>query len=273
MAGTISTISGKTLHSLGLAAYQGQARACVPYAIEQGINYLFFYGLSFDGFVTELAQKIPTQREHLVIASGSEARDPGSLETALSRQMKSLNLETLDIFFAEYVAPSDDDEEIFGRNGTIALLQQWKNCNRIRYVGASCHSRELATRLIADGRIDVLMHRYNMAHRRSENAVFPAARRACIPIVAFTATRWGTLLRGHRKWPAEAPTAAECYRFCLAKPAIHVVLSAPTSLQQLKDNLAVMQRPQISPTKLNYWQNYGDLIYGDGSDAFETQWP
>jgi hypothetical protein len=51
-----------------------------------------------------------------------------------------------------------------------------------------------------------------------------------------------------------------------------VALTAPQNRQELEENLSVLQEPQLSLEEAAYWQEYGDLIYGDGQDAFETQW-
>lgn len=116
------------------------------------------------------------------------------------------------------------------------------------------------------------MHRYNMAHRKAEEKVFPAAIQAKIPVVAFTCTRWGSLLKGHSNWQYQPPTAADCYRYALHNQAISARLMAPQSLQQLTENLSVLNAPFFSRTEVAHWQKYGDLIYGTGQDSFETQW-
>jgi aryl-alcohol dehydrogenase-like predicted oxidoreductase len=143
----------------------------------------------------------------------------------------------------------------------------------VRFVGATAHDRSLATRLAADPRVDVLMHRFNMAHRKAALEVFPAAAKARTPIVAFTATRWGTLLEPYAEWPGPPPTASDCYHYCLAQPAVQVVLTAPRSLAELEQNLAVLELPPMSKQNLGQWQRFGDLVYGAGKGAFETSWP
>src|SRR5437588_148423 len=74
------------------------------------------------------------------------------------------------------------------------------------------HDRALAKQLAGDRRVDVLMHRFNMAHRKATHEVFPAAIRTSTPVVAFTATRWGTLLEPHPQCNDDPPSAADCYR-------------------------------------------------------------
>jgi aryl-alcohol dehydrogenase-like predicted oxidoreductase len=116
------------------------------------------------------------------------------------------------------------------------------------------------------------MHRYNMAHRKAEEQLFPMAQQAGIPVVAFTCTRWGQLLRGHPDWQGEIPTAADCYRYALHQKAIHLALTAPQTQAQLEENLSVLYSPELTPEAVVRWQEYGALVYGDGQDAFETKW-
>jgi aryl-alcohol dehydrogenase-like predicted oxidoreductase len=179
----------------------------------------------------------------------------------------------IDVFFIEYVHPGDDPDVIFGKNGVLDELRQWKECGWVRFVGATAHDRSLARRLAADPRVDVLMHRFNMAHRKAAREVFPVAAKARTPIVAFTATRWGTLLEPHPDWPGPPPTASDCYRFCLAHPPVSVVLTAPSSLAELEQNLDMLESPPMSMEERGQWQRFGDLVYGAGKGVFETSWP
>jgi aryl-alcohol dehydrogenase-like predicted oxidoreductase len=126
--------------------------------------------------------------------------------------------------------------------------------------------------MIQRNQCDVLMHRYNMAHRKAEADVLPNAHKAGIPLVAFTCTRWGSLLTKHPNWQTQPPTAADCYRYVLHNPAVSLALTAPKTQQQLEENLNVLHTPPLSPEELTNWQEYGDLVYGTGQDAFDTQW-
>jgi aryl-alcohol dehydrogenase-like predicted oxidoreductase len=120
------------------------------------------------------------------------------------------------------------------------------------------------------------MQRYNMAHRKGAAEVFPWALRAQTPILAFTATRWGTLLEGHTEWPHNPPTAADCYRYCLAEEAVRCVLTAPRSLDQLDANVSVLTARVMNPEIRRRWERFGDILYHDGSSRgqnYETRWP
>jgi len=265
----ILTLQGKPASILGLAANQSIEVSCVRVAFAAGINYFFFYNLSYDNLLDGLKPLLNAKREELVIATGSQDRDISGLRQYLNKVRRQLNTDMVDVFFAEYISPSDDLDQV---RSLLEELHSWKEKGLIRYVGATVHNRPLALELIEDGRCEVLMHRYNMAHRKAEENVLPAAQKAGIPVIAFTCTRWGSLLKGHPDWQKQVPKAADCYRFALRHPAVRLALSAPQTLTQLEENLSVLQAPELSPQAEALWQEYGTLVYGNGEDAFDTQW-
>jgi aryl-alcohol dehydrogenase-like predicted oxidoreductase len=261
---------------LGLAAGPDQDPKCIRWAFEHGINFFFFYGPGNRDFTAELALLIQRRANETIIATGSGARTRNGLRAARRKIASSIGTDIIDLFFAEYVNPGDNPSAIFGSGGVLDELQTWKANGQIRYVGATAHDRKLASRLAEDSRVDVLMHRYNMAHRKAESEVFPAAIKSRTPVIAFTATRWGTLLSAPPEWCADPPTAVDCYRFCLAQEAVRLVLTAPKSLAELRENEAVLKRPPMEPHVYVHWSRFGDIIYRQGqgtSHEFESQWP
>jgi aryl-alcohol dehydrogenase-like predicted oxidoreductase len=244
--------------------------------LEGGINFFFFYDPSPDYFVEELRSAIQTSRGDMILACGSESRKISPLRAARRKVVSGLGTEMIDAFFAEYINPADDQEAVFGDGGVLDELQQWKANRWIRFVGASAHDRPLAARLAKDSRVDVLLHRFNMAHRKAAIEVLPAALEAQTPVIAFTATRWGTLLTPHPGWSGQPPRAADCYRYCLARSAIHLVLTAPKSVAELDENLQVFKLPPMNEKTCEYWEQFGRIVYNHGgclAHDFESRWP
>ncbi len=111
-----------------------------------------------------------------------------------------------------------------------------------------------------------------MAHRKEEDEGFQEAVEAGVPVVAFTATRWRTLLAGHADWDRSPPTAADCYRFALSAPAVEVVLTAPRTTRELRGNLEALVRPGVTAAERREWCQLGDLVYSE-THRFETAYP
>jgi predicted aldo/keto reductase-like oxidoreductase len=237
------------------------------------VNLFFVYHLGGGAWAAALRELAAAGRERVALTTGSDHRRPAALRRALSAYLDAFATDYLDVFFAEYVNPDDDPETIHGEDGVLAELDRWKRAGSIRLVGATAHDRVISRRLAEDPRVDVLMQRYNMAHRKVADEVFPACRAHDVAVIAFTATRWGSLLRGHPQWQGRAPSALECYRFCADHPLVDAVLASPASADELEEDLALLEAPAMSPAEIERWRRYGDLVYGDGRGSFETDWP
>ena len=265
----LETLNGQPASLLGLAGSQGMDTSCAAVAFEAGVNYFFFYGVSHENLLSGLKSIVATHREQVLIATGSEERERCRLRQYLEQVRRYLDIDVVDVFFAEYVTHNEDIAQIWA---VLDELWDWKERGLIRYVGATTHNRALALDLIKSRRCEVLMHRYNMAHRKAQEQVFPMAQQAGIPVVAFTCTRWGQLLRGHPDWLGKIPMAADCYRYALHQKAVHLALTAPQTQAQLEENLSVLHAPELTAEAVVRWQEYGALVYGNGQDAFETKW-
>lgn len=267
---------GQPVTRLGLGGLPDQDPACVRAAYDAGVNYFFFYGQSQQPFIEEIPRLAAESRDQICIATGSGSRTVAGLRVDRDTLAQLAGVDRFDVFFAEYLHPGDDPETVFGPDGLLDELRHWKDEGTIRYVGATAHDRSLARRLAEDPRVDVLMHRYNMAHRKAEAEVFPAAVASGTPIVAFTATRWATLLSPPADWQGPAATASDCYRYCLSHEAVALVLMAPKQVEELSENLAVFSAGPLEPAPLRQWEAYGRAIYeqgGAGAGEFETRWP
>ncbi|MBE9138034.1 aldo/keto reductase [Nodosilinea sp. LEGE 07088] len=266
----IQTIQGNSVSRLGLAGQQPMESGCVDLAWQAGVNYFFSYGVGDNPIINDLKPLLQQHRESVIVATGSEKRELNHWREYLEQVQQTLDISTIDILFAEYVSPADDWQQV---KALADQLYRWKSEGVIRYVGITTHNRAIAQQLNQESLCDVLMHRYNMAHRKAEETVLPMAEAAKIPVVAFTSTRWGTLLQKPTDWPTAPPTALDCYRFGLSQPAIQLVLTAPKTRKELEANLAVLKSPPMSEQEAVHWRQFGDLVYGNGQDSFETTWP
>ena len=265
----ITTLTGNKTSVLGLGSNPNMDSQCLSIAYQAGINYFFFYNLNSSHLIQEMKNLAHNYRPEIIFATGCQTRKIEELEKYRVDFCQKLEIEIIDVFFLEYISPKDNIEEI---KILLIKLKTWQRKGLIRYLGISTHNRSLAVNLLSHSQIDILMHRYNMAHRQAEKQVFPTAISLKIPVISFTSTRWSSLLNGHPHWHGKIPKAVDCYRFVLQHPAINLTLTSPKTIEELKQNLAVLSNIKMSKEEYQYWQEYGDLIYGKGQDNFETQW-
>jgi predicted aldo/keto reductase-like oxidoreductase len=269
----LTTLDGSPVSRLGLGSGPDQDGRCVDEAYEGGITLFYFYDLDAIPFLDRLRDLLCRDREGVLVASGSQKRRDGALRRDLDAALRRLEIDRIDVFLVQYITPGESDGAVFGRRGAIETLLAAKKEGTVRYVGASAHDRVLTARLVGDPRVDVVMHRFNMAHRKAAGEVLPAAARSGTPVWAFASTRWGTLLKGHARWKGDPPTTTDCYRYSLSYPAIRAVVGAPRTRQELRAGLDALRLGPLTDAKRAHWESYGDLIYGRGRGAFETLWP
>jgi aryl-alcohol dehydrogenase-like predicted oxidoreductase len=146
--------------------------------------------------------------------------------------------------------------------GAWAAMEALKRAGRVRAIGFSSHNRRLAAAVARERAADVLMIRYNASHRGAEGEIFAAFGANRPAIIAYTATRWGLLLK---PLPAlgfpQAMTAGECYRFVLGQPAVDVVLCAARSRAELREDLAAVLQGPLDPARLEACRRFGDAVH------------
>jgi aryl-alcohol dehydrogenase-like predicted oxidoreductase len=223
------------------------------------MNYFFGYGFDSQMFQV-LREVMKGRREQFVVATGpyNLLITHTDFRRTLEKRLRQLQTDYIDIFLylgvtQEKHLPAALREELY------RLREEGK----IRFVGISTHNRKFAGRLVSEGALDVLMMRYNAAHRGAEQDIIPYVDRHNPGIVSYTATRWRYLLRRPGGWPKDGgiPTAGMCYRFVLTNPHVHLCMTAPSNEEQLLENLAAVREGPLSKEEMQFMCQFGDAVH------------
>jgi aryl-alcohol dehydrogenase-like predicted oxidoreductase len=116
--------------------------------------------------------------------------------------------------------------------------------------------------MVQSGLLDALMIRYNAAHRGAEKDVFPVTDAMRIPLISYTAQRWGALPQATRDDPPgfTVPAAPEWYRFVLHSPSVAVVLAAPHDRSELEQDLTVLDAGPLSDAEFAVLAEHGERV-------------
>ncbi len=252
-------LNGPNVCRLGLSASYWPGRATVHRAVDEGLNYFFFFG--WDAQMTSVLRDVTRRnREKFVLATGAynyvwSRRD---FRRTLERRLRQLKTDYIDVFqFLGVLRGREFPEAIADE------LRRLKDDGRVRAVSMSTHDRKFAGTLAASGKLDTMMVRYNAAHRGAETEIFPYLEPHRPGIVSFTATRWRLLLRRPSTWSRTlpVPTAGECYRFVLSNPNVDVCLTAPTSMEQFLANLNAVRQGPLDSDQLEFMRRFGDAVH------------
>jgi aryl-alcohol dehydrogenase-like predicted oxidoreductase len=258
LRGTLGS-TGMSVHRVGLAASYRPGKKAIYKAIDEGINYLFYFG--FDTQMSGVLRDVlKTNRGRYVVATGAYnyiwwSQD---IRRTLEKRLRQLRTDYIDVFhYLGVMKPGQFAGKVQDE------LQALREDPRVRAISISCHDRKYAGKLAAEGALDALMIRYNAAHRGAEQDIFPHLAAHRPGLVSYTATRWTYLLRRPRGWPknGRVPTGGMCYRFALSNPNVDVCLMAPRSERELLQNLAEIRQGPLDEEEMQFMREFGDAVH------------
>ena len=162
---------GQPACRLGLASYGNNAITPddVLYAIDRGVNFLNWQGLAEgpsggDAFTAAVAS-LGNRRTDVVVCAQFGARTADDAAEELKSALAALGTDYIDVLTIYYVEQQEEWEEIVSPGGAMRYLRDAQRDGVVRRIGLTSHQRRLAARMAATGLLDVIMIRYNAAHR------------------------------------------------------------------------------------------------------------
>jgi predicted aldo/keto reductase-like oxidoreductase len=212
----------------------------VQLALDHGVNFL-----NWCGTPNALSQAIAgfgDRREEIFVCVQLEARAAADAERELAQILAELHTDYVDVLTFYYVEEPQEWRQISSPGGSLDICRSAVRDGRVRLLGLTSHQRPLAAEIARSGALDMLMIRYNAAHRGAETEVFPVADQMGMPVVVYTCLRWGALLRSTPDDPPgfAVPRAPDWYRFALQTPSVSVTLMAPDNRTELEEDLTVL---------------------------------
>jgi aryl-alcohol dehydrogenase-like predicted oxidoreductase len=182
-------------------------------------------------------------RKSVVVCAQFGGRNQADAAEELRSALATLGTDYIDVLTLYYVEKEEEWAEITAPDGALRYLRDAKRDGTVRRLGVTSHQRKLAARMADSGLLDLLMIRYNAAHRGAEREVFPVTVALGLPVIAYTALRWGALLQPTPDDPPgfSVPRATDWYRFVLQNPAVALTLAAPQSRAELDEDLHVLE--------------------------------
>jgi aryl-alcohol dehydrogenase-like predicted oxidoreductase len=253
--------TGRQVFRLGIAASYLPGRKALVHALDSGVNYFFGFGL--DRQLVTFFRDLPSSlKQHIILGTGAYSYiwTRQNFRATMEKRLRQFRTDRIDVFhFLGVMKPEDFPPSLLDQ------LVRLKEDGRVRAVAISCHDRRFAGQLAASGALDILMIRYNAAHRGAELEIFPHVGAHGVGVISYTATRWTALLRRPGTWPRDGriPTAGEAYRFVLSNAHVDVCLSAPRNLRQLHENLEALNRGPLSSEEMDFIRSFGDAVHNE----------
>ena len=239
---------------LGLGSSFGLPARDVERAFERGVNFFLWGSLRRRDFGKGLRNLAQRDRAKMAIAIQSYTRIGWMMEWSVNSALRFLKTDYVDVLtLSWWNAPPPER--------ILDAAMRLRDKGKVRHLMISCHHRPTFPTIAKDPRFGALMIRYNAAHPGAEQEVFPYLDEARPGTVAFTATRWGTLLDPRLTPAGEAtPRASDCYRFGMTQPKIDVCLAGPKDAAQLDEALVALDRGPLDDDEMAWIRRVGSAV-------------
>jgi aryl-alcohol dehydrogenase-like predicted oxidoreductase len=242
--------TGLAVSSIALGSSYGIAGRDVELAFDHGVNTFLYGSLRRPGFARGV-RALAKHREKTVIAIQTYSRVGFLMKPFVWSALRSLGTDYVDILG---LAWWNDVPSRRIWDAALALKER----GLVRHVMVSCHHRPSFESFMRESACEAWMVRYNAGHPGAEREVFPLLGEdasARPGVFAFTATRWGSLLKGA---PGEkTPRASDCYRFALSNEHVDSVITGPKNAHELGDAIQAMRLGPMSDEELAWMKRVG----------------
>ena len=250
--------SGLEVGPLALAGGYGIGARAARQAFDRGVNYWYHGSRRCPGMRAAIRELVAAgHRDELVVVLQSYSRAGWWVERSLRRGLEDLGLEHADVLLLGWYNRRPPER-------ILERAERLRTRGMVRHLAISGHKRPAFVEHAAIPAIDILQIRYNAAHTGAEEDVFPHLPRENRPgIVAYTATRWGQLLKASKMPPGEAPLRGrDAYRFVLSNPDFDVCFTGPRTDDELDEALAALDEGPISTEEDARFRAIGQYVRG-----------
>jgi aryl-alcohol dehydrogenase-like predicted oxidoreductase len=254
--------SGLEVSKMGIGADAGVPADALEWAFEHGIKFFYWGSRRRPGMKQAIRKLARKQREKMVIAL--QTYDPTGLALGhtFMQGLRALEIDYADVF-------------ILGmRNGPVPrrILDKalaLKERGFAKHLCVSAHDRSAYRQHLESKIFDIIMVRYNAAHRGAERDVFPLLGQDGRPgVICYNSTRWGHLF--DPRWMpqgARVPSPTDLYRYALSNPSIEMVLTAPKTIEQLRENVKTLEMGPVSKEERTWLEKIGDHVHALNPDT------
>jgi predicted aldo/keto reductase-like oxidoreductase len=151
---------------------EDEAVKVVRRCIDLGITFLDTAN-AYTTSEERIGKAIAGRREQLVIATKTGARDKQTALEHLENSLRCLQTETIDLWQFHNVSSVEAYEEILGPGGAMEAAQEALRAGKVRHVGITTHSMDMALKMVPTGLFETLQFPFNFVTNEPADELLP----------------------------------------------------------------------------------------------------
>lgn len=169
-----------------------EAVAVVRRCIEKGVTY-FDTANGYTNSEGDIGKAIKGRRKDLILASKTRGRNRKEVESHLKLSLERLGVEYIDLYQFHDVSKFETLEQILEPNGPLDALKDAKKAGKIRHIGVTCHSMDVAKEAVKSGHFETIMFPFNFITCEPADELLPLAKKHDVGFLAMKPLNGGVL--------------------------------------------------------------------------------
>jgi predicted aldo/keto reductase-like oxidoreductase len=171
---------------------EGEAVRVVRRCLDLGVTFLD----TANGYTTSeerIGKAIAGRREQLIIATKTGARDRDTAREHLELSLKRLNTGYVDLWQFHGVSTPEAYERVLGPDGAMEAAQEALQAGKVRHVGITSHSMDVALQAVPSGHFETIQFPFNFVANEPLAELVPLVREHDLGFIAMKPMAGGML--------------------------------------------------------------------------------
>ena len=171
---------------------ESEAIAVIRRCLDLGVT---FYDTA-TGYTTSeerLGKALAGRRERIVLATKTPARDGDTARAHLEQSLQRLKTDYIDLWQFHNVSTDDAYGQLLAPGGAMAVAQEAIAAGKVRHIGLSSHSPEMALKAVSSGLFASIQFPFNFVTHEALDELIPLARKQDVGFIAMKPMGGGLL--------------------------------------------------------------------------------
>jgi predicted aldo/keto reductase-like oxidoreductase len=135
-------------------------------------------------------------RSRLILATKTLKRDREGVEADINLSLRRLRTDYLDLFQIHQLSQESDYQKVTGPGGALEAVYRAREKGKVRHIGLTSHSIDMAARLVRTGLFSTIQFPFNFIESKPIDDLHPGARQEQMGILAMKPFAGGVLDNG-----------------------------------------------------------------------------
>jgi uncharacterized protein len=225
-----------------------EAVRVLRYAFDHGINF-FDTANAYRDSEEKIGIAFGGLREQVVLATKTLQRSAEGANQHIENSLKKMQTDYLDLFQLHQIAQEKDWQEVTAPNGALEAVLKAKQAGKIRHVGVTSHSLDMALKLVRTGIFETIQFPFNLIEEGAKDELIGAAAEMGMAFICMKPFGGGVI-----------DDAKVAYKYLRDHTGV-ITIPGFESIEQVEEILSIYAEPNtVTGADLERMQQYRDEL-------------